>query len=237
MTSASISHEPLLDDLEAAQRSAELHPLLAVGQGGVVGGDGVPERTPGTRTARGDQHATGVLERLGCRQARRVRHAHAVEPDLGLPDRAGRRLAGDRDRLEARHVLLDEEALDLAVVLRARPHDHDVGDRSVADPALGAVEHPVVAVAARARLQCDGVRSVGGLSERERPDRLETRHRRQPARLLLLGAEQRDGLHRESGLHAEERAEAAVATMQLHVDETAGERAHPRAAVTRMSSP
>ena len=57
------------------------------------------------------------------------------------------------------------------------------------------------------------------------------RHRRQPALLLLLGAEQRDRLHRQPGLHAEERAEAAVAAVQLHVDEAAGERAHARAAV------
>ena len=41
----------------------------------------------------------------------------------------------------------------------------------------------------------------------------------------------RDRLHRQPGLHAEERAEAAVAAVQLHVDEPAGERAHARAAV------
>ena len=49
--------------------------------------------------------------------------------------------------------------------------------------------------------------------------------------LLLLGAEQVDRLHRQPGLDAEERAEAAVAAVQLHVDEAAGERAHAGAAV------
>ena len=114
---------------------------------------------------------------------------------------------------------------------RARPHDDDVGDRAVADPALGAVEHPVVAVAARAGLERDGVRAVLGLGQRERADRLQPRHRRQPALLLLLGAEQVDRLHRQPRLDAEERAEAAVAAVQLHVHQAARERAHARAAV------
>ena len=42
-------HEPVLDDLERAQRLAELLALLAVGQRGVVGGDGVAERAPTRR--------------------------------------------------------------------------------------------------------------------------------------------------------------------------------------------
>ena len=70
-----------------------------------------------------------------------------------------------------------------------------------------------------------------GLGQRERADRLHPRHRRQPALLLLLGAEHRDRLHGQPGLHGEERAEAAVAAVQLHVHQPARERAHARAAV------
>ena len=70
------------------------------------------------------------------------------------------------------------------------------------------------------------------LGERERADRLEPRHDRQPALLLLLGAEQVDRLHRQPGLHGQERPEAAVAAVQLHVDQAARERAHAGAAVT-----
>ena len=55
--------------------------------------------------------------------------------------------------------------------------------------------------------------------------------RRQPALLLLLRAEHVDRLHRQPRLDAEERAEAAVAAVQLHVDQAARERAHARAAV------
>ena len=132
---------------------------------------------------------------------------------------------------EAVPVALDQEALDLAVLVRAGPHDDDVGDRPVADPALGAVEHPVVAVAPRARLQRDRVRAVLGLGQREGADLLEPRHGGQPALLLLLRPEHVDRLHRQPRLHAEERAEAAVAAVQLHVDQAARERAHARAAV------
>jgi hypothetical protein len=119
---------------------------------------------------RGDEHAAGVLEAARPGQARGVGDADAVEADVGLPDRARAALAGHRGRLEAGGRRLDEEALDLAVLVRARPHDDDVGDRAVADPALCAVEDPAVAVAPRGGLERDGVRSVVGLGERERAD-------------------------------------------------------------------
>ena len=49
--------------------------------------------------------------------------------------------------------------------------------------------------------------------------------------LLFLGAEHRDGAHGESGLYAEERAEAAVAAVEFHVHQPGRDRAHRRAAV------
>jgi hypothetical protein len=39
-------YQPLLDDLEAGQRLAELAPLLLVPQGGVVSGGEVAQRCP-----------------------------------------------------------------------------------------------------------------------------------------------------------------------------------------------
>jgi hypothetical protein len=125
----------------------------------------------------------------------------------------------------------DEEALDLPVLVRACPDDDDVGDGAVADPALCPVEHPTPGLAASGRLERDRVGAVGGLGERESSDRVEAGHGGQPALLLLLAAEQVDRLHREPRLDAEERAEAAVAAVKLHVDEAARERAHARAAV------
>ena len=69
------------------------------------------------------------------------------------------------------------------------------------------------------------------LGQRERPDLLQLRQRGQPALLLLLRAEHVDRLHRQPGLDAEERPEAAVAAVQLHVDQAARQRAHARAAM------
>jgi len=60
---------------------------------------------------------------------------------------------------------------------------------------------------------CDGVGAVRGFGEGERADRVQAGEGGQPALLLLRRAEQVDRLHRESRLHAEERAEAAVAAM------------------------
>ncbi len=191
------------------------------------------ERAPGARRPRRDEYAAGVLESAGAGQARCLGHTDALEADIGLPDRAGGTLADHRHRLEPRHVLLDEEALDLAVLVRPGPHDDDVGDRAVADPALGAVEHPVVAVPARAGLERDGVRAVCRLGQREGADLLEPSQRREPALLLLLGPEQIDRFHRQPGLDAEEGTEAAVAAMDLHVDQPAGERAHAGTAIAR----
>ena len=130
VTSASIFTSRSWTIWKRAQRPAELLALLAVGQRGVVRGDRVPERAPGAGDARRDEHAAGVLEALGARQTRRLGHAHAVEPDVGLPDRARGALARHRRRLEPGHVLLDQEPLDLAVLVRARPHHDDVGDRA-----------------------------------------------------------------------------------------------------------
>src|SRR5450755_2301295 len=86
---------------------------------------------------------------------------------------------------KARRPLLDQVGADIAGVV-AGPDDDHVGEGRVADPALGAVQDEVLAVAPSSGLQRDGVRAVLCLGQAERADRLQTRHRRQPARLLLL---------------------------------------------------
>ena len=119
-------------------------------------------------------------------------------------------------RVEARRALLDQVAADVAVLV-ARPDDHHVGDRRVADPALARRR-------ARTRRR-RGARCVSSWTASEpwsgsvsanAPICVEVGHRRQPALLLLLGAEHRDRLHREVGVHAEERADAAVRARPLH---------------------
>jgi hypothetical protein len=145
--------------------------------------------------------------------------------------RARGALARDHRRLVPGAVGLDEEALDLAVLVRARPHHDDVRDRAVPDPALRAVDDIGVAVAVRARLERDRIRPVVGLGQREGADLVEARHRLQPALLLLLRAEHRDRLHRQAGLNAEAGPEAPVAAVKLHRHQARGQRAHAGAAV------
>ena len=119
---------------------------------------------------------TGVVDRgLEAVAGRAERAEHDAEPRLGqarqrpaqpAAPRAARRRAGQPnarqhqlagDRGAQRQLVVDvargeaggagrhDEAADALV--GARPHDRDVGDRAVGDPHLGAVEHPVVAVA------------------------------------------------------------------------------------------
>ena len=68
VTSASIFTSRSLSHSEGAQRFAELLALLAVGQGGVVGGNCVAERAPGAGRAGSDEHAftttTSAIEPL-----------------------------------------------------------------------------------------------------------------------------------------------------------------------------
>ena len=154
-----------------------------------------------------------------------VRHPDVVQRDVRLPDRALTDLSGDQlgrvalgvagQRLEPVVVLLDDEALDLAVGDVAGPDDDQVGDVAVADPPLAPVEQPVVAVPPGRGRKAHGVRAVIRLGQGERPDLVQPGHRGQPALLLLLGAEHVDRAHRETVLHTEEGVHAAVPTGQL----------------------
>ena len=118
--------------------------------------------------------------------------------------------------------------LDLMIPGVPRPGHHDVGHRPVADPPLGAVDHVLVSLAPRRGLQRNRIRPVVGLGQSERTQALHPRHRRQPALLLLLAAQHRDRAHRQSGLDAQEHAEAAIAPAQLHLDQPGRDDAHRR---------
>ena len=105
---------------------------------------------------------------------------------------------------------VDQERADAlgAVVARAGEHDVDVAEPGVADEALGAVEHPGVAVALRARLERAGVRADVGLGEREGAERLARQQPGEDALLLLLAAGQQDRQRHELhvGGHQRDRA-------------------------------
>ena len=151
---------------------------------------------------------------------------------MGLPDRAVAHLAGDHLRVVAVDLLrrLQDETAHVAVVV-ARQHDDQVAYRAVADPPLGAVEDPVVAVAAGRRLEADDVRAVRRLGQADRPEHLDAGHAGQPALALLLRAEVVDRGHREPGVDRVEGRDRPVAAGQLGAHHPLGQRGHPGAPV------
>ena len=214
----------------AGERRAELLAPEGVADGGLVGGDRVAERAPRDAGAGGGEDADGVVEGRRVRELVLGGDADVAEHDVGLPGRALGDLPGDEGGLDAGRVLLDDVGADVALPV-ARPHDHEVGEHGVADPALLAVEDVAVAEVARPGLEDDGVAAVVGLGEGERADLLELRHRGEPAVLLLLRPEHRDRVHGEAGVDAVEGAHRAVAARELHRHEAGGERAEPGHAV------
>src|SRR3984885_2318271 len=150
-------HQPLLDDLKAGQRLAELAPLLRVPQGRVVGGGRVAERRPGAGAPGGGEYPGRVLERAGTGQPVPGRHPHLVQRDLGLPHRAQRYLPLDDPGLVAGCAFLHHEGVDLSVFGVPGPHADQGGDAAKADPPLAAVQHPAVAVRAGRGFQGDRV--------------------------------------------------------------------------------
>ena len=207
-----------MGELEAPDRAAELLALVDVVNRSLVGGDRVPERAPGDVGPRRGQDARGVVEGRRPLQAVLRRHADVGQRDVGLPRGALADLARDERRLDPGRALLHHVGADVVVGV-AGPHDHEVGEARVADPALVAVDDVAVAKPPDPRLQGDRVRAVLRLGERERSDRLEPGHRPQPALPLLLGAQQRDRVHGQAGVDAVEGADAAVAAGELHGDE------------------
>jgi len=217
-------HQQVLHHLEPGDGAPELLALLRVGQRQLVGRHLRPGRAPGGVTAGAAQDAAGVGERaLAAGEAVGVGHPDAVEGDVGVLHDPQARLALDLGDGDAGGVAGDDEAADGSVrggIRVARPDHDEVGDGGVADPALVAVEDPLVTLAAGRGLHPAG--DVGApvrLGQAERPDRLHPGHRGEPPLALLIGAARRDRAHRETGVHAEEAVDARVNARDLQVQE------------------
>ena len=137
-------------------------------------------------------------------------HPDVVEEQLGGVLRVQADLVQLAAAGEAGHAALRHEQAD-AVRARLRfgagHHDHQVGVDPVGDEGLGAVEHPAVAVPDRGGADALQVAACGGFGHRDRADALAGRHRRQPAGLLLLGAQVDEVGDGDVVLQAEPRAE------------------------------
>src|SRR5262249_39963368 len=123
-----------------------------------------------------------------------------------------------------------EVAVNFAVVFLG-PHHRDVGDRSVRDPELRAVEDIAVAQASGPRLHGAGIRAVIGFGEAEAAHLLAARHRRKPLLLLRVRAVAVDRVHHEPALYRRRRAKPGVTPLELLHDESVGDVVEARAAV------
>ncbi len=132
-------------------------------------------------------------------EQRGVRRVHAELLELLLADHPGR-------------VHVDQEQRE-AVVARVGVglgHEHDeVGAVPVGDVGLRAVDHPLVAVAHRARLDAGHVGPGVGLGDPQAGDLLAPDRRHQVALLLLLAAEQEDRRGGHVGVHRHAHRQAA----------------------------
>ena len=187
--------ELLLGELEPGDRLVELHPVLRILQRCSVA------VASGTDDSPADAVARLVEARERCAQPPRLRElriggqSNIREGDVALDGGAHRELRRDGSGHEPRRLRGDDEPANTLIGLR--PDDGDIGDRGESDPALCAVEHPVVSVAPRERGHARRVGSGVGLGEAETADHLTARHLRQPVALLLLAAVLVDRAHRQ----------------------------------------
>jgi hypothetical protein len=127
---------------------------------------------------------------LEAQRGQRMRGDH-LEP---LGHHEPRRVGGHEER---RHATRPG-----AVGVAACDHAVEVGNTTVGDPRLGAIEHPIGAVAARTRGERAHIGAGVGFGERERRDRLTTRDARQPVRAQRVGALEHERPRAEA-LHGE----------------------------------
>src|SRR5262249_12421528 len=130
------AHEQVLDELETADRLAELNPLVRVAQRMLVGAHLAAHREPRHASARHPQDFPAVLERVGVLQAVRLGHAAILQRDEPVLHHAHRHFGLDLLYRKPGIILLDDEALDLTRGFISRPDDIYVGEGGVADPLL-----------------------------------------------------------------------------------------------------
>ena len=151
-------------------------------------------------------------------EAVRFGHPDVGEDDVRVLHRAQGNLVLDPAPAHARQGGVDDEAADAAVGLVPGPDQHVVAKRPVADPALGAVEHPGVAAVGRAAGDPPGpgfhaagnVRAVVRFGEGKGAGGAQVCRVLEQARLLLLGAEAVERLHEEVMVDQEEGGERGV---------------------------
>ena len=124
----------------------------------------------------------------------------------------------------------DDEAAH--AVVGHRPDDRHVGDRSVGDPHLAAVEDPVRPVAPRPGGHRSRIGAGVGFGQAEAAEQFAGGHAGQPLLLLFFGAESPDREHGQRPLYRDHRPDAGVGGLQLGTRQPVVHRRRPAAAVT-----
>jgi error-prone DNA polymerase len=159
-----------------------------------------------------------VIEALALLPNQRVGWHDAVfHDDLGGLAAAVTDRLVDLADAQARTVVVDDERADALLAAR---EDHEVVCLGrVGDEGLGAVEHPLVALAQCRSLHCAGVGARVGLGQREGADPFAGRHPRQVLLLLRVVAETHDADAADARVHADEGAEPPRAAAEHLVHE------------------
>ena len=120
----------------------------------------------------------------------------------------------DLRRTETRGSLLDQKAANRAIVCLC-PDDRNIGNRSVGDPGLAAIEQPSAGYLLCRRPHAARIGAGVRLGKPETTDHFAGRHSRQPLQSLLLGTKLVDRVHAERALNRDKTAQPAVGSLQL----------------------
>src|SRR5712692_3392365 len=130
---------------------------------------------------------------------------------------------------KARRAAFHQEAAN--ALIGFSPDDGDIGNAAVGNPHFGAVQNVRIAIEPRRRAHTAGGAARIRLGQSEAANRLASRDARQPALLLLLRAILVNWEHGQRTLHRHERAQTAIARLQLLAGQPITDRAQPGAAI------
>ena len=225
-----------LDGLEFGDGLSELLTILGVGDGHV------DRAVAETERQRRDRDATAIedLHRVGeagvdLADAVRVGDANVLEGELDGVARAHAELLEVLRRAETRGAVLDDERGDALVArrffVRAREHDAEAADAALRDEHLGAVQHPVVALAHGRRAKARRVAARARLGERPGREPLAGDRLRQVLLLLRFAAERQDVTGAEPVVRRDRQRQRAIDARRFEHRDRVRERVHPGAAV------
>src|SRR5581483_4822114 len=111
------------------------------------------------------------------------------------------------------------------------PYHGNIRDAAGGNPHLLSIENVVVPILACARSHASRIRTKIGLGQPKAAQLFSCSHLRQPVVLLLLCAEDKDGIHDERRLHADKAAQPGVPALKFLHQQAVFDVVHSSAAV------